>query len=246
MKSDTRVLHKGSDRYLLVSRGADACGEHLSFPDRERARLFLAQLAAEPGNREILRAAAKHAGGVPSGFGGRPDEGEWAPLTEALARHSLEVVRLIVHPVAPIEIITTGTLTLSEVSWGETSGIYPSSLYLYQPDRWDPAKLFDLLKARAAVTNVATRNHDVRRAKPGAGNIDQLMRPYHCTENFPARDAEIDERVKWFFLSSDARSPISHPGTSGTEIARSYGPFFNNGGGDADRGDCYLHFYRLG
>jgi hypothetical protein len=246
MKSDERVLHRGSDRFLLVSRGADACGEHLSFPDRERARVFLSQLAAEPGNREILRAAGKRAGGVPAGFGGRPDEDEWAPLTEALARHALEVVRLIDHTVSPCEVTTTGKLTLSEVSWGETAGLYPSSLHLYQPDRWDPAKLFDLLKARAALTDVATRNHQVRRATPSGGSIDQLMRPYHCIENFPARDPEIDTYVDWFYLSSEPHTPVSHPGTSGTIIAKSYGPFHNTGGGDAGRGECYLHFYKLG
>jgi hypothetical protein len=28
-------------------------------------------------------------------------------------------------------------------------------------------------------------------------------------------------------------------------IAKTYGPFFNSGGGDVNRGDVYLHFYRL-
>lgn len=246
MNLDERVLHQGSDRYLILPRGNDTCGEHITFADRERARSFLSDLAAEPGNREVLRVLVKRAGGVPAGFGGRPDEGEWAPLTEALARHALEVVRLIDHTVSPCEITTTGKLTLSEVSWGETSGLYPSSLHVYQPDLWDQAKLFDLLKARAAVTDVAIRNHQVRKAKPSAGHIDQLMRPYHSIENFPGKDHEIDEHVKWFYLSAEPHTPIGHPGTSGTVIAKSYGPFFNIGGGDAGRGDCYLHFYRMG
>jgi hypothetical protein len=239
------VLHLRSERFLLVPRGSDVAGEHLSFPDRERARLFLASLAAEPGNREVLRAAVERMRGVPSGFGGRPDEGEWAPLTEALARHSLEAVRLIVHPISPIEITTTGKLTLSEVSWGETSGIYPSSQNVTKPDRWDAAKLVELLKARSALTDVATRNSHVRKAKPGLGYIDQLMRPYHCLENFPQHDPEIDVDVKWFYLSAALDKPLSHPGTSGTVIVKTYGPFFNAGGGDAEHGDCYLHFYRL-
>jgi hypothetical protein len=245
MKSEERVLHRGSERYLLVRRGSDACGEHLDFPDRERARLFLASLGVEPHNHEILLAAEKGLGGVPAGFGGRPDEDEWAPLTDALALHRITAVRLIDHTVSPCEIVTTGQLTLSEVSWGETSSLYPSSLHLYRPDLWDPAKLFDLLKARAAVTDVARRNHYVRKAKPSAGNIDRMMRPYHCLENFPGKDAEIDEQVKWFYLSAQPHDPKSHPGTSGTIIAKSYGPFYNIGGGDAERGDCYLHFYTL-
>jgi hypothetical protein len=246
MRSDARVLHRGADRYLLVSRGADACGEPIDLADRERARLFLATLAAEPGNREILRAASRGLPGVPAAFGGRPDEGEYAPLTEALARRSLEVVRLIDHAIGPCEITTTGEMVLSEVSWGETSGLYPTSLHLYQPDLWDHTKLFDLLKARAAITDVATRNSHVRRAKPGPGRIEQMMRPYHCIENFPAKDPEIDERVKWFYLSAFPNAPLGHPGTTGTVIAKSYGPFYNIGGGDAGRGDCWLHFYRLG
>jgi hypothetical protein len=244
MSEDKSVLHRGSDRYVLVRRGSDVTGEHLKIADREAARSLLAGLAAEPGNREVLRAAVK-AIGVPAGFGGRPDENAWAPLTEGLARGSLELVRLIDHPVAPLEVRTTGKLTLSEVSWGETAGIYPGREHLYQPDRWDQPKLIELLKARSAVTDVATRNHAVRKAKPSGGHIDQMLRPYHCTENFPAKDVAIDGEVKWFYLSSNARTPLSHPGTSGTVIVKTYGPFYNSGGGDVEPGDVYLHFYSL-
>lgn len=245
MKSDGRVLHRGSVRLLLLRRGSDVAGERLHVPDREAARALVASLAAEPGNREVLRAAAQHAGGgVPSGFGGRPDEDAWAPLTEALARGSLELARLIDHPISPTPITTTGKLTLSEASWGETSGLCPTRDNLHRPDRWDPVKLCDLLRARAAVTDVANRNRDVRRARPGPGHLDQLMRPYHCLENFPARDREIDEGVRWFHLSSNPRAPVSHPGTAQTVIARTYGPFHDLGGGP-QQGDCYLHFYRL-
>jgi hypothetical protein len=246
MKTDARILHRGSDRYLLVRRGAEACGEHLTFPDRERARLFLSQLAAEPGNRETLRAASKDLHGVPGKTGGRPDEDEFAPLSDALARDSMEIVRLIDHTIGRCQITTTGALTLSEVSWGETSSLYPSNTHRYQPDLWDANKLYDLQKARAAITDVGRRNGQVRKAKPSSGNIDQLMRPYHCLENFPTKDAEIDEDVKWFYLSASGSTPTSHPGTTGTTLARSYGPFFNAGGGDASRGDCWLHFYKIG
>jgi hypothetical protein len=241
-----RVLHRGAERFLLVPRGSRAVGARVQFTDRESARAFLAQLATDAGNREVLRAAAKETmGGVASGFGGRPDEQEWAPLTEGLARGSVELVRFIDHPIAPCEVRTTGELTLSEVSWGETSGLYPTHDHLYRPDRWDQAKMCELLRARAAVHDVATRNHDVRKAKPSLGHIDQMMVPYHAIENFPRKDAVIDEHVKWFYLSSYADRPISHPGTSNTVIVKSYGPFYNIGGGDVDHGDCYLHFYRL-
>jgi len=247
VSDDKRVLHRGSERYLLMPRGSQAVGERLGFPDRDSARGFLAGVAAEPSNREQLRAAVKEIqGGVPSGFGGRPDEGEWAPLTEGLARGSVEVVRLIDHPVSPCNVTTTGKLTLSEVSWGETSGIYPTRENLYKPDRWDQQKMCELLRARAAVNDVARRNSHVRKAKPGRDPIEQMMRPYHCIENFPAPDSEVDDEVKWFYLSSDQDKPLSHPGASQPMvIARTYGPFFNVGGGDVSRGDVYLHFYRL-
>ena len=158
----------------------------------------------------------------------------------------MEIVRLIDHTLGRCQIITTGALTLSEVSWGETSSLYPGGTHRYQPDLWDVNKLFDLQKARAAITDVGRRNAQVRKAKPRQGYIDQLMRPYHCLENFPTKDAEIDEDVRWFYLSASGATPTSHPGTSGTTIAKSYGPFFNAGGGDASRGDCWLHFYKIG
>jgi hypothetical protein len=247
MSDDKRVLHRGSERYVFVPQGADVTGERLKFPDRESARVLLTRLAAEAGNRELLRAAVKEIqGGVPKGFGGRPDENEWAPLSEGLARRSIYLVRLIDHPIAPFNVTTTGKLTLSEVSWGETSGIYPSRESLYKPDKWDQEKMCELLRARAAVNDVAKRNSDVRKAKPGPGSIEQMMRPYHCIENFPDRDKEIDDEVKWFYLSSFSDKPLSHPGTTKTVIAKTYGPFHNIGGGDVPRGDVYLYFYKLG
>ncbi len=242
------VLHRGSERYVIAARGSAPNGERLRFPDRELARAFIASLAAEPGNRELLRAAAAGApsAGVPRGFGNRPDEAEWAPLTEALARGSLDVVRMIDHPISPCTVTTTGTLTLSEVSWGETSGIYPTRENLYKPDRWDQEKMCELLRARAAVDDVAKRNSHVRKAKPGSGNIERMMRPYHCIENFPAPDKEIDVEVKWFYLSSFPDKPITHPGASQEMvIAKTYGPFHNTGGGDVARGDVWLHFYKI-
>lgn len=247
MGETQKPLHRGSSRYLLVPRGERVSGEHLRFPDRELARTFLASLAAEPGNRELLRAARGSVSlAAPKGFGGRPDEDENAPLAEALSRGTIEVVRLLDHPVAPFTIRTTGQLTLSEVSWGETSGIYPTRDHLYKPDKWDQAKLGELLRARAAVTDVAKRNSHVRKAKPGPGNIEQMMRPYHAIENFPVRDVEIDEEVKWFYLSAFPDKPLTHPGASQQMvIAKSYGPFHNIGGGDVPKGEVYLHFYKL-
>jgi hypothetical protein len=242
------VLHRGSERYVIAARGSAAAGERLRFPDRESARAFIASLAAEPGNREWLRAAATGALflGVPMSFGGRPDEAEGTRLTEGLARGWLEVVRMIDHPISPCTVTTTGTLTLSEVSWGETSGIYPTSGNLYKPDKWNQEKMCELLRARAAVNDVAKRNSHVRKAKPGNGSIEKMMRPYHCTENFPTPDKEIDGEVKWFYLSSYSDKPITHPGASQRMvIVKTYGPFHNIGGGDVAKGDVWLHFYMI-
>jgi hypothetical protein len=63
-------------------------------------------------------------------------------------------------------------------------------------------------------------------------------------ENFPALDPEITSAVKWFYLSDKAVVP-AHPGTTGTTRVKTYGPFFNTGGGDVPRGDVYVHFYKL-
>lgn len=136
--------------------------------------------------------------------------------------------------------------TLSEVSWGETSGIYPIKSYLYQPAKWDQAKTCELLKARGAIQEVGSRGESVHKAKPGSGKIEQILKPYHFTENFPAVDSEIkDAGVKWFYLSSTENKPDVHPGTTGTERVKTYGSFYNSGGGDVAVGDVYIHFYRL-
>ena len=147
-------------------------------------------------------------------------------------------------PACPV----SATGTLSEVSWGETSGLYPSSEHKYQPDKWDPAKLCELLKTRGAVHEVGKRGEKVHKSKPRAGDaIEQMLAKYHYTENFPAVDSEIaDAQVKWFYLSPDADKPAAHPSAKGSVKVKSYGAFHNVGGGDVKKGDTYIHFYKLG
>jgi hypothetical protein len=141
---------------------------------------------------------------------------------------------------------TTGTL--SEVSWGETSGLYPSKQLEYSPDMWDAGLTGILLAARRAIHEIGKRGQSVHRAKPSASDImEQKLKTYHLIENFPALDAEIvDPGVKWFYLSNTANQQ-KHPGLSQPhERVKSYGPFFNNGGGDVPRGGgVYLHFFKL-
>jgi hypothetical protein len=138
--------------------------------------------------------------------------------------------------------------TVNRISWGETSGLYPTTGpgNLYKPAQWDQAKLCELLRARRAVAEVGTRNKAVHSASPGSGAIEQMLKKYHYNENFPALDAEIaDAGVKWFYLSSSATGPAAHPGATGSVMAKSYGSFYNTGGGDVKKGDAWIHFYKL-
>ncbi len=139
--------------------------------------------------------------------------------------------------------------TLSEVSWGETSGLYPSSNDKYQPDKWDAGKTCDLLKARRAIYEVSQRGQKTHKGKPNASDkIEQMLKKYHFVENFPVADVEInDAEVKWFYLSNDKNKPSQHPslGSKANSIVKTYGPFYNNGGGDVGKGDTYIHFYKL-
>lgn len=153
--------------------------------------------------------------------------------------------RATAAPTCPIQ--TTGTV--SRVSWGETSGIYPTAnttnpTGIYNPANWDPAKICLLLRARAAVHAVGARGERVHRDSPGTSAIDRALKPYHFTENFPAVDGEIanDAGVRWFYLGTTATT--MHTGIRNPVLVKSYGPFFNGGGGDVPRGPVYINFFK--
>ncbi|HYH79031.1 MAG TPA: DUF4157 domain-containing protein [Longimicrobium sp.] len=148
---------------------------------------------------------------------------------------------------APATCAPNKTGTLSKVSWGETSGLYPGATDKYSPDKWDTARLCELMKMRAGVHAVGDRGQSVHRSSPREGDkIEQMLKRYHLVENFPALDAEVaDAGVKWFYLSSKADGPAVHPGTTGTIRVKGYGPFHNVGGGDVKAGDTWVHFYKL-
>ncbi|HYR10132.1 MAG TPA: DUF4157 domain-containing protein [Longimicrobium sp.] len=138
--------------------------------------------------------------------------------------------------------------TVNRVSWGETAGLYPtaSGSGLFDPTQWDQAKLCELLRARRGVAEVGTRNKAVHKASPSAGKIDQMLKKYHFDENFPALDAEVaDAEVKWFYISSSGTGPAAHPGATGSVLVKSYGSFYNTGGGDVKKGAAWIHFYKL-
>lgn len=138
---------------------------------------------------------------------------------------------------------------LSKASWGETAGIYPtnSESDIYKLDKWDKDKTCELLKARAAINNVATKNKDVRKGSPNKRiDLEMKLKPYHLIENFPPVDDVINNKdVQWLYLSIRATAPPNHPGAPyTTELVKSYGPFYNDGGGDAPKGMIYILFYK--
>ena len=146
-------------------------------------------------------------------------------------------------PACPVK----NTGTLSEVSWGETSGLYPSEQNKFQPEKWDQTKTCELLKTRGAVHAVGQRNQSVHKGKPKESDpLEQKLKVYHLVENFPSLDSEIaDAAVKWFYLAIESDKPDQHPGTTGTERVKTYGSFYNIGKGDVPKGQVFIHFYRL-
>jgi hypothetical protein len=136
--------------------------------------------------------------------------------------------------------------TLSEVSWGETSGLYPSKENIYAPEKWDAPKKCELLRLRGAIHAVGQRGNKVHTGTPGKDPFEQKLKPFHLVENFLLLDPEIaNEEVKWFYLSNQADLP-THPTMSSLVWVKKYGPFHNVGGGDVPKGDVYVHFYKQG
>jgi len=171
---------------------------------------------------------------LPEGVMGPPQTFGWTAVSNLVEKHDISGYA------------TTGTL--SQVSWGETSGLYPARSAEYDPGMWDAELTRLLLSARRAVDTVGGRGEAVHRASPRTGDpIEQRLKTYHLINNFPALDAEIaDAGVKWFYLSRNA-AQAKHPGLSKPHVrVKSYGPFFNNGGGDVPRGwGVYLHFFKI-
>ncbi len=143
---------------------------------------------------------------------------------------------------------------ISEISWGETSGLYPTKngekIPNYEnPVNWDEQKTEELMKARAAIHLIGTRrNTQVFRAKCTLKGIEKILAKYHLTSNFPPVDAEIlnDKDVKYFYLSSfpTEATPSINSDYYDQVCVKTYGPFYNAGGGDAKRGCVYIHFYK--
>ena len=142
--------------------------------------------------------------------------------------------------------------TLSEVSWGESSSIYPTKNMtptkqeMYYPDNWDQAKSCELLKARGAMDAVAQRGEKVDRGRPNLKNqTEARVTPYHLSENFPSLDPEIaNPEVKWFF--HDPEPTAAHTGINPQtqQRVKAYGPFYNSFAGEVPKGPVYILFYK--
>lgn len=144
---------------------------------------------------------------------------------------------------------------LSAVSWGETQGIYPTksmkpkSSDLYNPKNWDAEKTKSLLEARAGIKYIYENRNN--KAHTDDINInsptEKILAPYHLNDNLPKPANEItsNENVKYFFLGSSPNT--KHTGINSKywnqEVVKSYGPFYNSGGGDAKKGAIYINFY---
>jgi RHS repeat-associated protein len=145
---------------------------------------------------------------------------------------------------------------ISKVSWGETSGLYPtktmnpSEKEKYNPKQWDAEKLKQLLAARAGIQLVSTRNSTFHTGSPNLKDVIQkVLASYHLTDNFPNVDPAIkDDEVNYFYLSNST-TKIHGDNQINTsfykaELVKTYGPFYNNGGGDINRGESYIHFFK--
>ena len=141
---------------------------------------------------------------------------------------------------------------ISRVSVGETGGLYPtdngSANSLYRPANWDKALTQQLLECRAAVTLLATRGERHHTETPKTGTaLQRTLAAYHLKDNFPPVSAAVqnDPNVRYFYLSPD--STAKHTGldykTWDIKLVKSYGPFYNVGGGDVPRGLTYVNFY---
>jgi RHS repeat-associated protein len=152
---------------------------------------------------------------------------------------------------------------ISKASWGETSGLYPVKVEqdkngkdikpknkdLFSPDSWDGDLTQQLLKARAAIDLLSSRNEKHASASPNLDDpTEKKLAAYHLTNNFPEVDIEIrgDADVKFFYLSKEqnAQTPSISPKYWNQEKVKTYGPFYAIGGGDAGAGPIYIHFYK--
>ncbi len=256
-------LYRGHRQYRLVVESGNVqnhFGKPICFNGHEEASAFLRKLSRDENNEPRLRRFMHQLAEQ------RVDV--WrTPLSRLCAvlarRRDLKVVEAH-HPwLATNNIRTNGQLTVSRASWHATASLYPSSAHPHRPDKWRASALTQLLKARAAIDLYAPSSLAVEGSGQFSSAIERMLKPYHCTENFPPVDVEVDASIKHFRLSLIAHEP-HHPDIPDARLAKTYGPFFHfeqrlqrdagmqtAAGGQTittpiNGGSVYIHFYRIG
>jgi hypothetical protein len=138
----------------------------------------------------------------------------------------------------------------ARAAYGETASIYPQlnnaedSIYT---GPWNEQSSADLETARAFIADVSERNNNVHRAGPPAGNNPIEQRAWNqCVAAAEHAESFDLEDVDHFFIRQDGVGD-QRPGyvPEGTNPDITFGPFVNEGGGDAPRGpNTYIDFYR--
>lgn len=145
---------------------------------------------------------------------------------------------------------------VSSVSWGETQGVYPtkntvnpSNSEKYDPTQWDEGKIQELLEARAGIDFIFNNRNDAAHTDGIDLNnpIENKLAPYHLKDNMPNVASEIkdNENVSFFLLADtpDAKHTSISSRYWNQVAVKSYGPFYNDGGGDAKKGQIFIIFY---
>ena len=177
--------------------------------------------------------------------------GAFRPFVQRQGPEALSTTEGQLLPAPPCPVSADGTL--SEVSWGESSSIYPTKNMtptdqeLYHPENWDTDKTCELLKARGAMHAIAQRGEKVRTGTPNPNEPAEVRtKPYHLTENFPPLDPKIaDPEVKWFF--HDPTPTAVHTGINREtqQPVKSYGPFYNSYAKVVPKGPVHIIFYKV-
>ncbi|PLK42095.1 hypothetical protein C0V77_22670 [Emticicia sp. TH156] len=157
-----------------------------------------------------------------------------------------------INPVTP-----TNKGNVSKVSWGETSGIYPTKTLnptekeLNDPTKWDMNKVQQLMEARASIDYIYNNvNKDAHTNDIDAVGKDKLLAPYHLKDNFPEVPKQIKDLVKgrgFFYLASkaDVKTPSISDKYWDQTIVKSYGPFTIEGEGMLQKVKFILFFIVL-
>ncbi len=166
------------------------------------------------------------------------------PIEYNLIEIDADGIQRCLNNINIIEATESNIENISEVSWGETEGLYPvlSSNEKYNLDKWIKKSTLNLLKARAAIDLIYnTRNSYCETKSPDlSNNLINKLAAYHLTDNFPTVDLEImnNNNVSYFYMDSNPNH--EHTAINQTQrIVKRYGPFYDI----TTRKKLYIIFY---